>query len=201
MKLKKILLSLLVLFCIVGCGETEMDYENEENYIDFLKESFERVYDQKIVIDDDEEIDEGEHIMDLHLKEESDVKFQACTYWEVSSPIPSRHYQYSSNFDSVYSTKILKEHLGVLDYGKLKTDENVVGYTKECELSNYYNVFELDYLSSRDDLAEELYKIGQKNYLYSIRLDVEYNGEKQVVIIKDKYTKGDYLTSLNKLVK
>lgn len=118
--------------------------------------------------------------MKVHLKDEPEVEFDACTYWNISDAIPMRHYEYVTNYTDMYSKKILEKH-SIQTYGNLETNTH---QSYACDIEGYNFTLILSDLNKIDSLATLLYEIGQEEYLYALNLSVEYNYQKVNIIIK-----------------
>lgn len=194
---------LISLSLLTGCGATEEDIANAKNPEKFVKESFENYYKKEIEIISTKEVkdknDDSLKIMNIQLKDNKDFTFTACSYWEISSPIPTRHYNYINNYEAKYTEIFLNQYFNSEEYGTITFENKKYSYKEECELDYNKATLELNDLSKLDSLQETLNEIKETKEVYSISIDIKYNDQTVTIILNENTKDQENLDKLNSL--
>jgi len=198
--IKKLFICLLIIFSLSGCGKSEDHLNNSKNYKDFLISEFKEAYDKEIIIESDDvrtdRTNNDVHYMNVYLKDDSNFKFEACTFWETSDAVVSTNYVWVTNYENINNKNILENNLNNLSYGSFVPASEMMYEYENCNITNYTYIFELNSLDNLDNFADVLSSI---NYDSSIYLTVKYNGKEVNISINKNNDKSFYLVELKKL--
>lgn len=201
--IKMLVVLLISLILLTGCGETEEDFDNAKNPEKFVKESISKYYKKEFeVIDMKESQDEDGNqikIMQLQVKDNEDFTFSACSFWEIESPIPARHYTYINNYEDVYKERFLKEYLGTGEYGEFLTEPQNYQYKESCELDRNKVILEISGISEIDNIEEVLKTLEENKETYSLSFEVRYNDKTETININENTKESENIEKLNSL--
>lgn len=202
-KMKLYFALLISLFLLTGCGETEEDYKNADNPLKYVKESLEKYYKKDFEIIDSKEVkgadNESATFMNIRLKDDEDFVFTACSYWEISAAIPTRHYTYINTYESVYKEKFLHEHFDSGEYGTILSEPKTWSYNKACNLEFNKVTLEISDLSKLDKLQTYLKDLYNEKEIYSIDLDIKYNDKTITIFLNENTKNQENIDKLNSL--
>ncbi len=199
----KLIMLLITCFLLTGCGETKDDYNNAENPENYVRNNFKNFYNKDITLKESKEETDSHNnkikLMEFVLSEEDTLSFNACSYWEKSSAIPTRHYTSVNNYESKYSTKLLTEYL-TEEYGILSKETKQIEYNEICRLDRDILTLELTDIDNLQRLAERLVYIADLKETYALHFKVKYLDKKVNIDINNESSEETYLKELSKLI-
>lgn len=204
---KYTLIIALLITCILltGCGATEKDLNESKNPLAFVQENFESYYKKDIVLLEHEEKtndkDQKTDLMKYYLKDDENFAFNACAYWDISSPIPTSFYTTVNNYENTYAAKFIEKHFEDISYIEVTLEPDKTKYNEFCELEQNKINLELIDVEKIEDLKKELIKIKETKEIYAINLKIKYEAEDVTILISDQSTEENILEELNKLKK
>lgn len=199
---KSMLILLITILLLTGCGEKEKDYENEKNPTKFVQENFYNYYQKETEINKvEEKVQEKDttKLIELSLKEDKSFTFDACTYWVTNYPIPNRYYTSVNNYENKYNTKFITESLKD-EFGMITIEETTTDYNESCHLSHENTILELEDTLLIPTLSTRLSRMNQEKETYALHLTVKYHDKKVNITINHESNEEDYLKELTKLM-
>ncbi len=190
---------------LTGCGTSKKDLEEASNPLEFVEKTFESYYKKEIILLDHEEKTDNKKqktdLMKYQLENNENFTFNACAYWDVSSPIPNSYYTNVNNYENIYATKFIQEHFKDISYTEVILDSYKTKYNDFCELEQSKITIELKDISNLENLEQELIKIKETKEIYAINIKIKYEDRDVTILISNQSTEENILEELNKLKK
>lgn len=209
MKRKCILKTILLVMCFIlltGCIRLKEDRENAKNYKEFLMQSFKEVYNKELIIDSVETVGENkeDYKMKVHLKEDPNFTFNACTYWYSSGHgFPQESYGAITNYNSVIQdnkySSVIEDFFKKIPYVTYsKAYDDGFGNSNPCGIkfvSYYLYMEDITYINS---LSKDFVRLSQNIDDDEVLIYVKYKNN-SVVVFLDENNQEEYLEILKLL--